>query len=160
SLASDHFNDWSAGLRLTVPIGYRAANANVRAARLGVARAYAVLQEQELRTSRVLMDQYRLLVLFYREISAQRAQREAYAAQLRARFEEFLAGRGTLDILLEAQRFWANALTNEYAAIAEYNQTLAAFEWAKGTLLRHDNVHIAEGPLPACAQVRAVAHQE
>src|SRR5207237_8555545 len=88
-----------------------------------------------------------------------RAQRQAAAHQLEARFKEFLAGRGTLDILLEAQRFWADALRQEYDAISSYNIALAGFEWAKGTILQHDNVVISEGPLPQCAQVRAVEHE-
>jgi hypothetical protein len=33
---------------------------------------------------------------------------------------------------------------------------LASFEYAKGTILQHNNVVIAEGALPACAQERAV----
>src|SRR5262249_61506258 len=47
----------------------------------------------------------------------------------------------------------------EYEAVAEYNNTLARFEWCKGTILPHDNVAIAEGALPVCAQVRAVEHE-
>ena len=78
---------------------------------------------------------------------------------MQARFQEFLAGRGTLDVLLEAQRFWADALANEYRSIADYNSSLAGFELAKGTILQHDNVVIAEGQLPKCAQVRATEHE-
>src|SRR5262249_26315031 len=51
------------------------------------------------------------------------------------------------------------AQTKEYEAIAEYNSTLARFEWSKGTMLEHDNVSIAEGDLPVCAQVRAVDNE-
>ena len=78
--------------------------------------------------------------------------------QLEGPLQAFQAGRGTLDILLEAQRNWADALANEYTAIVKYNNTLAGFEFAKGTILQHNNVVIAEGPLPLCAQVRAVEH--
>ena len=41
----------------------------------------------------------------------------------------------------------------------EYNNALARFEYAKGTILEHDNVQIAEGVLPNCAAVRAVEHE-
>ena len=40
-----------------------------------------------------------------------------------------------------------------------YNNALAGFEFAKGTILQHDNVIITEGPLPQCASVRAVEHE-
>lgn len=159
NLASNHFNNWSLGLRLNVPIGFRNAHANLRIARLQLARSYALLQDNELKVERLLGAQYRKIFTNYEQIRARRAQREAFADQLRARFQEFLAGRGTLDLLLEAQRFWADALSNEYTAIAEYNKSLAAFQFAKGTILQHDNVVISEGALPVAAQVRAVEHQ-
>jgi hypothetical protein len=38
-----------------------------------------------------------------------RARRDAVQVQLDARFKEFLAGRGTLDILLESARWWRDA---------------------------------------------------
>jgi outer membrane protein TolC len=160
NLASDHFNNWSVGLTLNVPIGFRDAHAGVRVARLNLARSYLVLRDQEYRATRFLTQTYRLVFERYNLIESRRAQREAFADQLRARFEEFLAGRGTLDILLEAQRFWAQALSSEYGAIVDYNNALASFEFAKGTILRHDNIYISEGPLPQCAQVRAVAHEQ
>ena len=56
----------------------------------------------------------------------------------------------TLDILLESQRFWADALFNEYSSIADYNISLVLFEFSKGTLAQHDNVLIAEGSAGVC----------
>src|SRR5262249_19347275 len=120
---------------------------------------YYALRDLELTTQRYLAQQYRHLFEFHEQIRANRANREAAAQQLEARFKEFLAGRGTLDILLEAQRNWADALRSEYDFIRQYNNALAGFEFAKGTSLQHDNVVIGEGPLPQCAQVRAVEHE-
>lgn len=167
NMASNHFNNWSTGLRLNVPIGFRVANANVRIAKLELARAYEILHDQELRVGRTLSQSYRRMFTSYEQIKVQRAQREAFGEQLRIRFQEFLAGRSaggdakrdTIDILLEAQRFWADALANEYDAIVKYNNALVNFEYGKGTLLQHNNVVIAEGALPGVAQVRAVEHQ-
>lgn len=159
NLATNNFNNWGLGLRLDVPIGFREAHAGVRLARLNLARSYGVLKDVEYRTTRDLTQWYRALFEQHELIRTRRAQREAFADQLRARFQEYLAGRSTLDILLEAQRFWANALSTEYAAVVNYNNALANFEYAKGTILQHDNIHIAEGPLPQCAAVRAVEHE-
>ncbi|HEV3259482.1 MAG TPA: hypothetical protein VG013_21635 [Gemmataceae bacterium] len=58
----------------------------------------------------------------YADFEARRAQREAFADQLWARFQECVAGRGTPDILLEAQRFWEAALASENEAIVDYAQ--------------------------------------
>lgn len=160
SLASNHFNDWTLGFRLSVPLGFRDAHAAVRAARLNLAKSYLVLRDQERKAQLALGLAYRHIFEFYEQIQAQRALREAAATQLEARFKEFLAGRGTLDFLLEAQRVWADALSSEYSFIVQYNNNLALFEFSKGTLLQHDNVYISEGPLPQCALKRAVAHQE
>jgi outer membrane protein TolC len=159
NLASNRFNDWAMGLRLQIPIGFRQAHTNVRVARLQLSRAYEVLKDQELKRERFLAFQYRNIFSNYEQIIAQRAQREAFAEQLRARYQRYLTGKDTLDILLEAQRFWADALNNEYQAIVGYNNSLASWEFAKGTILQHDNVVISEGALPGCVQVRAVEHE-
>ncbi|MSR30936.1 MAG: TolC family protein [Gemmataceae bacterium] len=165
NMAGNRFNNWSLGLRMNVPIGYRAAHAVVRNTRLELARSYEVLQDQELKTGRFLSQSYRKVFTNYEQVRVQRAQREAFAEQLRIRFQEFLAGKGagnrtrdTVDILLEAQRFWADSLANEYQAIVQYNISLAGFEFAKGTILKHNNVHVSEGALPGVAQVRATEH--
>jgi outer membrane protein TolC len=159
SLASDKFVNWSLGLRLDWPLGFREAHAQVRQAELGLLQSYWALWDTEKRYTRFLDSQYRALSNTYEQIRAQRAQREAAAITLDARFKEFTAGRGTLDFLLEAQRLWADALQAEYNAVAQYNSALARFEYAKGTIMQHDNVVISEAGLPQCAQVRAVEHE-
>jgi len=158
SLASDRFVDWTVGLRLNYVLGYRDAHAQTREARLNLERSYYVLRDQEAKTMRFLGQQYRHLDEYHSQIEIQKSQREAAAVQLQARFQEFLAGRGTLDILLESQRVWASALQSEYDSIVRYNNALVGFEFAKGTILQRDNVAISEGPLPQAAQVRATEH--
>lgn len=160
SLASNQFSNWTLGVQANVPIGFRDANAAVRAARLNLAQAYAVLKDQENKAMRFLQVSYRNIFENYEQIKIQRAQREAAAIQLDARFKEFLAGRGTLDILLEAQRLWADSLQAEYANVVLYNKALVSFDFARGTILQRDNVVISEGPLPKCAQIRAVQHEQ
>ena len=159
SLASDQFNNWSLGLNLTIPLGFRDAHSAVRSARLNLARSYAVLQDQELKTRRFVAQQYRLLSTDHRQMEILRSEREADAVWVDARFREFLAGRGTLDFLLEAQRNWAAALATEYQSIGAYNNDLVRFAFATGTIMERDNVVIGEGPLAGCARVRAVEHE-
>jgi outer membrane protein TolC len=157
-LGADKFNNWQIGLQMDVPLGFRDAYSAVRSSRLQLARSYNVLRDQELKAQQFLALQYRRLFETYENIIARRAAREAYAQQLEGRFREFIAGRGTLDFLLEAQRNWANALSSEYQAIVNYNATIVAFQFAKGTIMQYDNVVVAEGELPKCAQVRARDH--
>src|SRR5262249_9681168 len=136
----------------------RFAYAQIRQAQIDLARSVEVLKDGELKAQRFLASYYRRLSTNYEQIRANRAQREAFGEQLRVRQQEFQAGRGILDILLEAQRFWADALANEFQQIVAYNNALVGLEFAKGTIMHHDNVHIADGPLPDCAAANASDH--
>jgi outer membrane protein TolC len=158
SFADNLFNSWTLGLRADIPLGYREAHSFVRQARLALSRSYYQLKDQEDKVRRFLALQYRNIDQYYAEVEAQRAQREANARQLALRFQVFQAGArgGTIDVLLEAQRNFADALANEYAAVVNYNNSIAGFHFAKGTLLQYNSVQIAEGPLPACVQGHAV----
>src|SRR5205085_11126072 len=44
SLVGSHFNDWTVGLTLNVPLGFRHEHAQLRDARLQIAQAYALLK--------------------------------------------------------------------------------------------------------------------
>jgi outer membrane protein TolC len=160
SLASDHFNNWTIGLNMNVPIGFRFEHAAVRNARLALAQSFWLLKDQEDRATRQLVQQYQKISEWYTRISATRAERLAYQDSVKARFAEFAAGKTTIaDFLLDQQRRLAAAQLKEYEAIAEFNNSLARLEWTKGNILKFNNVHVAEGALPQCAQVRAVEHE-
>jgi outer membrane protein TolC len=161
SLTNNVFNSWTVGLRMDVAIGNRDAYAAVRTARLNLSRSYWQLRDQEQKAMSLLAQQYRNLEQYYGEIGAQRAQRLANAKQLEARFNLFKAGsqRGTIDVLLEAQRNLADSLASEYQAIVNYNNSICAFQFAKGTILDFNSVRISEGALPAAVQVRATEQQ-
>jgi outer membrane protein TolC len=168
-LASDHFTNWTVGLQLTVPLGYRQESAALRQARLSLAQSFWQLRDMELRSQRFLAAAYREVGANYDIIKARRASRIAYAEELEGRFKEFISGKATqqqgaggavVDFLLQAQTDWTTALSAEYVAIQQYNISLARFEFARGTMLKHDSVVIQEGPLPRCAQVRAVEHEK
>jgi outer membrane protein TolC len=160
SLASDHFNDWQVGLTLNMPLGYRLENAQLRQARLLLAQSYAVLKDQEDRAVRSLTLQYRTLFEKHNLIQATREERKAYAQEIDGRLKNIAIGKSVADrFLLQAIQSWSDALNREYQAIVAYNNALAGFEFTKGTILQHNNIMIAEGPLPAAAQVRAVEHE-
>jgi outer membrane protein TolC len=160
SLASDHFNDWQVGMTLNMPLGFRLENAALRQARLLLAQSYAVLKDQEDRAVRSLVLQYRTLFTQHNLIQATREERKAYAQEIDGRFKNIAIGKATPDrFLLQAIQSWSDALNREYQAIVAYNNAIAGFEFTKGTILQHNNIMIAEGPLPAAAQVRATEHE-
>ena len=160
NLLENRFNDWQLGLRLDVPFGFREPHALVQRARLQLAQRVAFLRDQEQRLAYNLERTYRELIQFREEIKTQRARRVAAAEQLRLEFQLFEVGAPevTIDVLLDAQRNFAEALREEHFAICNYNKALADFERQKGTILDYDNVVIAEGPLPKAAQARASEH--
>ncbi len=159
ALASNHFDDWTVGLTFNMPLGFRLEYSLVRQAKLQLAQAYALLKEQEIKARSFLAKEFSVLQEYHKSIEAYRQARQAYAEEVEVRFRKWAVGKVTIDFLLDAQNDWANALTNEYGAVVNYNVALAGFQFAKGTLQKYDNVAISEGPLPACAQVRAVEHE-
>jgi outer membrane protein TolC len=159
-LASSHFADYNVGISAAIPLGFRSQHAAVRQDALRLAQAYLVLRNQEKKAQHNLTVAYRLVISDWEVVQARRAQREAYAEQVEARYKEFQAGKTTVDFLLEAQRQWADALSKEYDAIFSYNRDLVGFQFCRGTLLQHNNVQIADGPLPQCVLVRAVDHEQ
>jgi outer membrane protein TolC len=158
NLGNNRFNDWTIGLRLDIALGYRSEHASVRQAQLQLAQKIAFLQESERNFFSSLERSYRDLFQTHELIKIQRARREAAAEQVRLRFLEYKAGREAANLLLDAQRDFADAIRDEQFAIADYNVALIDFERQKGTIMRHDNVAIVDGPLPEAAQARASAH--
>jgi outer membrane protein TolC len=158
NLAENRFNDWSLGLRLDVPIGYREAHAEVRRSQLQLAQRVAYLRDQEMKLAYSLGRSYSDLAQRHEEIRIQRMRRLAAARELQLRYDLYLVGTKAITELLDAQRNWADALRDEQFAIADYNIALIDFERQKGTILEYDNVAIADGPIPSCAQARASEH--
>jgi hypothetical protein len=165
NLFEGRFNDWQFGLIFQMPLGFREAYSEYRQAQIQVAKWTIFLRNQEQATAYQLQDSYRRIYQLVEEIAIQRARRRAAQQQLEAFQSLWEAGRAqtpegrdVLTALLNAQRSFAEALRDEYIATSEYNIALAEFERDKGTLLRHNNVTIVEGPLPDCAKARASEH--
>jgi len=168
SLAGNSFDNWSVGLTLNVPLGYRLESAALRSARLGLAQSYFFLEDQEQKAQRTLTLHYQKLNEWYRRIEIARAERQGYAEAVKSYWELYRVGTSKggqqrlYDLvlsLLQYQRSMALAQLKEYEAITEYNNTLARFEWAKGSIMQHDNVQIAEGPMPQGVLIRAVENE-
>lgn len=161
NLFSDPFNNWSLGLQMNVPIGFRAAHAAVRDAQLALQRSYLSLRTAEDKAERFLALPYRQIIEFQHQIQVNQAAMQAASGQLRGYYELYSAGRAAAvdaNLILALQNY-SNSVGSYYAAIAQYNNALATFDFAKGSIMERDKVFIAEGPLPRCAQVRAVEHE-
>jgi len=126
-----------------------------------MAQNYYLVKDQENKATAALAQQYIKLQEWYLRVETTRAARKAYAQSIDVRFKQIQAGAKIPDIaFLDFQAKLATAMASEYTAIAEYNNSLARLEWTKGTILNYNNVHIAEGPVPQCTQIRAVEHEK
>ncbi|MGL4550291.1 MAG: hypothetical protein ACRC33_03810, partial [Gemmataceae bacterium] len=101
-----------------------------------LANALETLRDQELKAESFLYLYFRRRSTAVEQIKANRAQQVAFGEQARAREREYGGGRGDMDILLESQRFWADALACEHQAIATYANSVAGFAFARGTATR------------------------
>jgi outer membrane protein TolC len=146
---------WDLGLVMELPFGNRQANAVAARVRLEIARRHAFLREQEELIISTLQRSHRDLVQLREEIQIRHSRRQAAALQYETRLEKFRQGAQTIDLLLDAQRRWADALRDEYVAICNYNIALADYERQKGSILEYHNVCITDGELPHVVHVHA-----
>ena len=142
----------SIGLELEVPIGNRAARAIYR--RVELQRFQAIEQFHGL-VDTVQVDvksALREVNTSWEEILQRRKSRFAaqdtlLGIQQRVEADEPLTPE-FVQLQLDAQERLARAAAEEAAAITLYNIAIAQLEQAKGTLLRYNNVVMAEEPLP------------
>ncbi|MBU4399660.1 MAG: TolC family protein, partial [Planctomycetes bacterium] len=151
TLANGGFQEWQAGFQASMPLGFRREMAGVRNSQLSLARERARLQEAELELSHQLAYAIRDLeanhVLsqtnFNRRIAAQR-QVEAVAAA-------YETDTITLDVLLKAQQALAQAESDYFRSLVNFNKSIAQVHYRKGSLLEYNGVYLAEGPWPGKA---------
>ncbi len=147
-LSEADFIDYLVGAQFEQPIGNRAAEAQLRQARL--ARQQAVfgykraVQEVVLEVKTALRD----VETSYELIAVTRAARRAAAENLRALLEreekgEALTPEFLLDLKLNTQQRLADAEIRELQAIVDYNIAIARLYQATGTLLERNQIEFA-----------------
>jgi outer membrane protein TolC len=161
SFSNNQFNSWTIGLQLHVPVGYRESNAVIRQTQLGLTRSYIQLRDTELKALEQVTRLYREVVGTYAVIPALRSRREELQIYVWKTREVIQVGRWTPQDFfnyLQVQRDLADAISNEFAAIAQYQSALAQFEFTKGTIQQYNNISVNEGPLPPNVAKRAADH--
>jgi len=151
TLTSGNFQEWQLGLQASMPLGFRRELSAVRNAQLTLARDRAVLQDLELAISHDLSESIRQLDLSYKLAETNFNRRAAASDEVRAVEVSFDAGVATLDLVLDAQRRLAQAESDFFRAVVDYNLAIKNIELRKGSLLEYDGVYLAEGPWPGKA---------
>jgi outer membrane protein TolC len=142
----------SIALELEIPIGNRAARAIFR--RVELQRLQSIEQYQGLidQVTAEVTTSLRDVNTSWEEIVQRRQARFAAQDSLLAIRERREAGEALtpefVQLELDAQERLARAAAEESAALANYNIAISRLERAKGTLLRYNNVVMAEEPLP------------
>lgn len=128
--------------------GARRELSGVRNAQLAIARERARLEEMELNVSHTLTQavrdldtQYLLAQTHFNRLGA--SEKEVESVQTL-----FQNGKASLDLVLDAQRRRAQAQTDYFRSVANYNKALSEVHYRKGSLLEYNGVQLAEGPWP------------
>jgi outer membrane protein TolC len=139
---------YSLAFAFELPIGNREARAIVRRAYLQ--RLQAMWQYKNL-VAQVVLDvttALREVQTSWNEIGARRQARFAQADELGAYEDRRINGEALtptfVQLILDGQERLANSEREEALAIASYEVAVARLERAKGTLLRYNNVMVAE----------------
>lgn len=151
NLFDGHFQEWSLGFEVNVPIGQRAGHAAVRQAQFKLARTRAVLEEQERNIIHDLADAVREL---HRAYDVSRTNFNVYLRmqdRIAAVKRELDAGLATSDKLLEAEKEAADAEVAYFHSVVEYNMAIKAIHFEKGSLLDYNQVYLTEGRWPGLA---------
>jgi len=146
--------EYAIGLQLNVPLGNREARAILQ--RTGLQRMQAIYQYKDLIeqvTSEVKTAHDNVYSAWERLGTARQSLFAAQAA-LDAIQQEQDVGNAALtpDFVnrkLNAQEVLAQARREDARAATDYNTAISALERAKGTILKYDNVVMAEEPLVA-----------
>ncbi|QDU28469.1 Outer membrane efflux protein [Anatilimnocola aggregata] len=150
-LTSGDFQEWQVGVELSMPLGFRQAYAGVRNAELRIVRERSLLDAQE---REIICDlslaiseldrSYLVMHTNYNRWVAARQQLAAVDAAFQDDRVEFIA-------VLDAQRRYAEAESQQYRSRVEYAVALKNVHFEKGTMLDYLGIASAEGPWPGKA---------
>ena len=151
SLANGENTGWSMGMSLSAPFGWRQELAGVRNAQLSLAKARALLREQEYELTHQLADSKREITLTYQQMQTTLAKYRSATEEVNAVKAAFEAETTTLDQVLQAQRRQSEAETGYYSSVIDYNLAIMTLHYRKGSLLEYNNVCLTEGEWPGKA---------
>ena len=149
---------WNLGVQFAMPLGFRAARAQLHNLELQLVKARAALSAQELDISHELAESIQKIDLAYmtsRTYLDQKIASERRVQAVQAEYEAGVSG-ATLDLVLRALASNAAAEIAYYTSLVNYNKAITELHSRRGTLLENDGIHLSEGEWNAYAQQSAV----
>ncbi|MBP7706684.1 MAG: TolC family protein [Candidatus Aminicenantes bacterium] len=138
------YNNWSAGVTLTIPLGDVVGRANYTYAKLDLEQAQARLKSQEQQVYLEASDAVRTLETAAKAVDAYRVARELAERQLEAEMKKLNVGMSTNYFVLTYQDALASARTMEMRALVDYNIALASIAKITGSTLEARNISLSD----------------
>jgi outer membrane protein TolC len=140
NLARQRFPDIGAGIALTIPLGNRAAKADVATAESAGRQIAAARERVKIQIAVEVRNAAAGVETAAQRMEAARASRAAAEVQLRAEEDRLAAGATVPFFVLTRQNELAAAEVADAAAVAAYRRALTELARARGTLLRDRSV--------------------
>ena len=139
----DH-TGWGLGFEFSMPIGFRGATTQMQNIEHRIAKARAMLAQQEQEISYELAASFQQLDQTYQTAKTNYNRRRAAQRRVEAFEAEYKVGRSTVDLVLRAQISLAQAEIAYYSSLIGYNQAMNELRYRKGTLLMDNSVYLSE----------------
>jgi len=146
TIAENYFPDASVGLSFSLPIGNRAAKANLAIARAALSQASTAITATEQQVEADVRNAVFALDSAKQRIDATAAARAAAETQLYAEQEKFAVGLSTNFLVLTRQNELTNARVSETSALTEYRKAETELARATGTLLAERQIRFDDAP--------------
>jgi outer membrane protein TolC len=138
------YNNWTAGLTLTIPIGDVLSKAGYTFAKLDLEQAQARLKAREQAVFLEVSDAVRTLETAAKSVDAYRIARELAEKQLEAEMKKLAVGMSTNYFVLTYQDALATQRSMEMRALVDYNIALANIAKVTGSTLEDRNITLGE----------------
>ncbi len=138
------YNNWTAGVTLTIPFGDVLGKAGYAYAKLDLEQAQAQLKTQEQKIFLEVSDAVRTLETSAKAVEAYRIAREFAEKQLEAEMKKLSVGMSTNYFVLQYQDALAIARSAEIQSLVTYNLAKANIAKVTGTTLEQRNISLGD----------------
>jgi outer membrane protein TolC len=138
------YNNWTAGVTLTIPFGDVVGRANYAYAKLDLEQTQARLKNQEQQVFLEVSDAVLTLETAAKSVDAYRIARELAEKQLEAEMKKLAVGMSTNYFVLTYQDALASARSLELRALVDYNVAVANIAKVTGATLETRNITLSD----------------
>ncbi|HSQ79450.1 MAG TPA: TolC family protein [Candidatus Bathyarchaeia archaeon] len=138
------YNNWTAGVTLTIPVGDVLGKAGYAYAKLDLEQSQAQLKTQEQTVFLEVSDAVRTLETSAKAVEAYRIAREFAEKQLEAEMKKLSVGMSTNYFVLQYQDALASARSAEIQSLVTYNLAKANIAKVTGTTLEQRNISLGD----------------